>query len=168
MHRSFINLKEMLINESLPLPNAASFQAVSILSESYDAKNQNWLINVIVTVRNFHNLQIQMNIGPDYKVLFSEIKHIYYRYSFYETTNYLKSLDGYFVTSQKIPPVYETMDWYSRQLMVVYDSRPNRTEGTKFEKVGVSGIEASHMLGAIVLPDLAKVSYDFNFTFRRN
>jgi hypothetical protein len=29
---SFINLKEMLINESLPLPNSATFQAVTILS----------------------------------------------------------------------------------------------------------------------------------------
>lgn len=168
VHRSFLNLKEMLINESLPLPNGASFQSVSVLTESYDAKNQNWLIEVIVTVRNFHNLQVLMMIGPDYKILHSEIKHVYYRYNFYESTNYLKTFDGYFVTTQKIPPVYEGFDMYTKQLMVVYDSRPNRTEVEAPSRIGPSKIEASHMLGAIALPDLGRVTFDFNFTFRRN
>jgi hypothetical protein len=123
---------------------------------------------VIVTIRNFHNIQVEMMIGPDYKVLLAEIKHVYYRYSFYETTNYLKALDGYFVVTQKVPAVYDINDKFSRQMVAVYDSRPNRTEQHKVERVGASGIEASHMLGAIVLPDLGRVTYDFNFTFRRN
>lgn len=125
---SFINLREMLLNESLPLPNQATFQAVTVIDETYDAKNQNWLIDLIVSIRNFHNIHLQILVSSDHKVLFSEIKQVYYRYSFYESTNYLKSFDGYFVTVQRIPSVYETIDWWSRQLLVVYDTRPNRTE----------------------------------------
>jgi len=167
LHISFINLREMMLNESLPLPNSATFQAVTVIAESYDAKNQNWLLDLIVSIRNFHNVHLQVFVGPDHKVLHSEIKHIYYRYSFYESTNYLKSFDGYFATVQRIPTAYETFDWFSRQLLVVYDTRPNRTETTS-EKFGASPIEASHMLGAIVLDDLGPVAYDFNFTLRRN
>jgi hypothetical protein len=68
---------------------------------------------------------------------------------------------------QKIPEVYETFDWYTRQLLVVYDTRPNRTE-TVTENLGVTTINGSHMLGAIVINDLGRVAFDFNFTFRRN
>jgi hypothetical protein len=158
----------MLINESLPMPNQATFQAVTIIDESYDAKNQNWLLDLIVSIRNFHNIHLQVFIGPDHKVLLSEIKHVYYRYSFYESSNYLKSFDGYFVTVQRIPTAYETFDWWNRQLLVVYDTRPNRTETMEYETIGASAIPASHMLGAIVIKDMGPVAYDFNFTIRRN
>ena len=159
-----------MINESLPLPNTATFQAVTIIAESYDAKNQNWLLDLVVSIRNFHNVHLQVFVGPDHKVLHSEIKHIYYRYSFYESTNYLKSFDGYFATVQRIPTAYETFDWFSRQLLAVYDTRPNRTESAERigEKVGASNVQGSHMLGAIVLDDLGPIAFDFNFTFRRN
>lgn len=168
LHISFINLREMLLNESLPLPNQATFQAVTIIDETYDAKNQNWLIDLIVSVRNFHNIHLQVFVGPDHKVLHSEIKHVYYRYSFYESANYIKSFDGYFVTAQHVPTAYEGFDWLTRQLLVVYDTRPNRTETVEQETIGASNIPASHMLGAVVVNDLGPLAFDFNFTIRRN
>lgn len=52
-----------------------------------------------------------------------KITHVYYRYGFYETSNYIKAFDGYFAIVQKIPILYENYPWYSKQVLTVYDTR---------------------------------------------
>jgi hypothetical protein len=48
---------------------------------------------------------------------------MFYRYGFYETTNYVKSFDGYFVLMHKIPTSLGDFIHYSSQIMTVYDTR---------------------------------------------
>lgn len=38
----------------MPLPNDAHFQAVTILNEHHDAQSEYWLLDVVVTIRGFH------------------------------------------------------------------------------------------------------------------
>ena len=53
---NFINLKELLGNISMPLPNDAHFQAVTVVKEHYSDMDQYWLVDVVVSIRNFHNI----------------------------------------------------------------------------------------------------------------
>lgn len=60
-------------------------------------------------------------------VLDAQITRIYEKYSYYLSTNYLKSFDGYFAVIQTLPSFLDNMVKYSKQILAVYDSRPNRT-----------------------------------------
>ena len=51
-----------------------------------------------------------------------DIVKFFYRYGFYETSNYVKAFDGYFAVVQKIPLIYEEYPFYSKQVLTVYDS----------------------------------------------
>ena len=102
-------------------------------------------------------------------VLDSRITHVYLRYSYYQASNYIKALDGYFVVNQKIPSFLESYDHYSKQILAVYDTRPNRTNPQYLIVNGTAtNVETSYMLGGLVLNDTGDVTFDFNFTFRRN
>lgn len=84
-------------------------------------------------------------------------------------TNYLKSFDGYFAVVQTLPSFLHQMVNYSRQILAVYDARPNRTNPQYHHINGVkTGIETIRMMGGIEIDDLGDVTYDFNFTIRRN
>lgn len=84
-----------------------------------------------MSIRNFHTVEVQVFIAADHKVLLAELVHVYYRYSFYESSNYIKSLDGYFALIYKLPDPYQAFPWLTLQVLAVYDSRPNRTEVSK-------------------------------------
>ena len=117
---------------------------------------------MIVTTRNFHIFEVLTNFDPTGSLQHPKINHVYYRYGFYETTNYLKVFDGYFAVVQKIPILYEDYPWYSKQLLTVYDTR----ERYKF-RMAEGDVTSSRMLGGMVFPP-GRITFDFNFTFVRN
>ena len=131
----FINLKEELTRIHLPLPNAAFFTAVAINKEYYDAKFGYWQSEVIVATSNFHSFQVNLHIDKTGTVVAHEIAKIFYRYGFYETENYIKAFDGYFAVGQRLPTMLEPWDFYSKTVLIVYDTYEhwtfNATTGEK-------------------------------------
>lgn len=61
---------------------------------------------MIVTTRGFHLLQLNCFFDHAGKLVDHKISRVYYRYGFYETSNYVKSFDGYFAIVQKVPVLY--------------------------------------------------------------
>lgn len=78
---------------------------------------------MIVTTRNFHIFQVNCNFDRTGTLLDHKIAKIFYRYSYYETSNYIKTFDGYFAIAQKLPISYYPFDWLSKQVLTVYDTR---------------------------------------------
>jgi hypothetical protein len=101
----------------------AFYEAVTITTEYYNAGFKYWQTEFIVTTRNFHIFQINCHISQTGQILTTELAKIYYRYGFFETTNYIKQFDGYFAVAQKLPVLYEVFNWYNRQVLTLYDTR---------------------------------------------
>ena len=97
------------------------------------------------------------------KLVDHRIVQFFYRYGFYETTNYVKSFEGYFAVVQKVPRIYEPFPWYSKQVLTLYDSKDKFV----FEDVSEGNITGVYMLGGMSFPE-GRVTFDFNFTFSRN
>ena len=155
-------MREELVKHHLPMPNNAYFEAVSVSHEYFDPTFKYWEIELIVTTRNFHIFQVNTNFDPTGSLQHPKIAHVYYRYGFYETSNYLKVFDGYFAVAQKIPILYKDYPWFSQQVLTVYDTK-ERFKPMLFEE----DVPASRMLGGMVFP-AGRLTFDFNFTFVRN
>jgi hypothetical protein len=171
----FVDMNKLLISKDLHLPNLAFFEAVKVAEQYYDENFKYWELELIVTTRNFHIFQVNMHVDKTGTVLESKLAKVFYRYGFYQTTNYIKAFDGYFAVVQKIPSIYEVYDSYSKQVLTVYDTKErwvfNESTGVD-EPAPVSyyedtDIPATWMLGGMVFPK-GRVSFDFNFTLTRN
>lgn len=159
----------------LPLPNMAFFTAITVSSEYYDKTYKYWMTELIVVISNFHSFQVNLHIDASGTLVSHDIAKVFYRYGFYETHNYVKSFDGYFVVTQKVPTIFEEYDWYSKQVLTVYDTRErwifNETTQTKTKAEPIyfegTNIPVQFMLGGYTFRQ-GRVAYDFNFTFTRN
>ena len=117
-----MDLREELLKAHMPMPNMAFFEAVSVLNQFYNSGFKMWETDLIVTTRNFHMFEVKCHFDKTGTLLDHDITHVYYRYGFYETSNYIKTFDGYFAVTQKIPLIYQDIPWYSKQVITVYDS----------------------------------------------
>lgn len=81
----FIDMKEELLKQNLPMPNMAFFTAVSINKEYYDKTYNYWQTEVIVVTSNFHTFQVNLQIDKTGTVVRHEIAKVFYRYGFYQT-----------------------------------------------------------------------------------
>ena len=166
---NFINVKELLGNISYPLPNDAHFASVAILNEVYNGVSEYWLLDVVVSIRGFHSVELNILVDKAGSVLESRITKVYQRYAYYQSTNYLKAFDGYFAVVQVLPSFLHNIVNYSRQILAVYDARPNRTNPQYLDINGTaSQVELIRMMGGIAIEDFGQVAFDFNFTIRRN
>lgn len=156
-----MDLREELFSAHLPMPNSAFFEAVTVSKEYYDPTFKYWDVELIVTTRNFHILQVNCNFDKTGTLIDHKIAKIFYGYGYYEVTNYIKSFDGYFAVVYKLPTMYEPFDWLSKQVLAVYDTRE------RWGPMQVNGIPAFYMLGGMTFPH-GRVTFDFNFTFKRN
>ena len=158
----FYDMKEELLKHHLTLPNLAFFEAVAINHEFYDPLFRYWEVELIVTTRNFHIFEVLATFDKTGTLLYANITHVYYRYGYYETTNYLKVFDGYFAVVQKIPKLYEDYFSKSKQVLTVYDTRE------RYTRLLLEGdVPASYMMGGMPFP-FGRITFDFNFTFVRN
>lgn len=78
---------------------------------------------MVITTKNFHIFQFMFHFDKTGTIVDKKLLKVFYKYGFYETSNYIKSFDGYFVVTQKIPIAFADFDWYNRQVMTVYDTR---------------------------------------------
>lgn len=118
-----MDLGEELTAQHLPMPNMAFFEAITVVQEYYNAAFKYWEIDFVVTTRNFHIFQVNTFFDKAGKLVDHRIEHVHYRYGFYETSNYVKSFDGYFVVVQKVPILMEPFPWYSKQVLTIYDTK---------------------------------------------
>ena len=102
----FMDLSDELMRQHLPMPNMAFFEAVTPLNENYNQIFKHWEIDILVTTRNFHMFQVNCFFDAAGKLVDHQIIRVFYRYGFYETSNYVKSFDGYFAVVQKVPFMY--------------------------------------------------------------
>jgi hypothetical protein len=80
-----VDLLVLLEKNSLHLPTDAAIHAVALVGHQYHP-NFN-LERVVVTVHNYHNLEVTLVFDDNGKLLSSILHRIYYRYSFFETYN---------------------------------------------------------------------------------
>ena len=160
-----MDLREELTKAHLPMPNMAFFEAVTVSNEYYDPTFKYWQVELLVTTRNFHIFQVNCHFDQTGSLLTNDIAHVFYRYGFYETSNYIKTFDGYFAVVQKIPLLYQDYPWYSKQVVTVYDTRERWHPPKEHQLEG--DIPSSYMLGGRVFP-VGRVTFDFNFTLKRN
>lgn len=85
------------------MPNDAHFAAVTVLNEYHSGLDDYWLLDVAVSIRGFHTLELNILVDKSGTVLNAEITKIYERYAYYQSTNYLKAFDGYFAVVQTLP-----------------------------------------------------------------
>ena len=164
-----------MIRNHVPLPNAAFFTAIAINKEYYDNRFGYWQTEVIVVTSNFHTFQVNLHIDRTGTVVAHEIAKIFYRYGFYENSNYIKTFDGYFAVGQRLPTILEVFDWYSKTVLVVYDTyeRWNLNETSGLEEPAAlryyegTNIPVSYLLGGYTFKK-GRISFDWNFTFVRN
>lgn len=120
-----------------------------------------------MTTRNFHIFQVDINFDQTGTMLYHKISKVFYQYGFYQTSNYIKTFDGYFAVAQKLPINMEPIDKYSRQVLTVYDTRERWRPMQEENPSANNTVPGYYMLGGMPLPK-GRVSFDFNFTFRRN
>lgn len=72
-------------------------------------------------------MELNILVDKSGSVLETRITKVYQRYAYFLSTNYLKAFDGYFAVVQVLPYWLREMVNYSRQVLAVYDARPNRT-----------------------------------------
>lgn len=101
----------------------AFFESVTVSNMHYDSTFKYWEVELIVTTRNFHIFQVNCNFDQTGTLTEHKIAKVFYRYGYFETTNYIKSFDGYFVVVQKLPVMYEPFEWLSRQVLTLYDTK---------------------------------------------
>lgn len=90
------------------MPNMAFFEAISVINEFYNSAFRYWEIDFVITTRNFHMFQLNCFFDRAGKLVRNDddIVKVFYRYGFYETSNYVKAFDGYIAVVQKVPYIY--------------------------------------------------------------
>ncbi len=105
------------------MPNVAYFEAVTAVTVFYDPMFKYWDVDLVVTTRNFHIFQVNCWFDKSGSLVDHKIAKVFYRYAYYETSNYIKTFDGYFAVVQKLPVSFEPFHWLSRQVLTVYDTK---------------------------------------------
>jgi hypothetical protein len=121
MNIYFINIEELLEEHGEHMPDDAVFLSVSFCAYKYIPNF--YTETVIVTTKNYHNLEIMILYDNNGKVLKSILHRIYYRYAYYMATGLVKSAIGYVAINYMIPAEQEYKTNYTRQIVAVYDSQ---------------------------------------------
>ena len=105
-------------------------------------------------------------------ILESTLGQVFYKYGFYETSNYIKQFDGYFAVVQTLPTIYQDFDWFSKQVLTVYDTKERWVLDSTTETIPPhyyqgTNVTASWIHGGMQFPK-GRLTFDFNFTFTRN
>jgi hypothetical protein len=76
-------MREELITLHLPMPNNAFFESVVVSNEFYDPIFKNWLVEIIVTTRNFHTFEVACHFDNSGTLNNPKITKAFYGYGFY-------------------------------------------------------------------------------------
>lgn len=112
----------------------------------------------MVTIKNYHNLEITLVFDDNGKLLSQILHRVYYRYGFYDTINSVKANSGYVAITYIIPSSQMLNTSLSRQIVAVYDSRDYDDEHEK-------GYSERYMLGGLQHNDTEPLMFAFNTTY---
>jgi hypothetical protein len=153
---NYINVRTLLEKFELHFPTDASFQAVNLIAYKYSPHF--YMESVIITTKNYHNIEVMLVFDDNGNVLSSIIHRIYYRYGFYNTVNDVKTSSGYLAISYIIPYTQEYMTKYTRQIVAVYDT-------TDYPGEHDLGYSTRYMLGAFRGNKTNPFIFAFNTTY---
>jgi hypothetical protein len=122
------------------MPDDAIFLSVSFCAFKYVPHF--YTETVIVTTKNYHNLEIMIIYDNNGKVVKSILHRIYYRYGYYLAAGLVKSAIGYVAINYIIPAEQELSTNFTRQIVAVYDSSDYDYDHEK-------GYSERYMLGAV-------------------
>lgn len=156
INTAYIDLNKLLNEHNFHMPNDAVFLAVTHTGFKYNPALE--VENILVTTSGYHNFEFTL-VYDDKGQLVGQLLHrVYYRYAYYNTHNYVRAANGYFAVAYVIPPVFEYMTDYSRQLIALYDTMDYEGE---FEK----GYSERYMLGAHPFNHTDQCAFGFNNTY---
>jgi dTDP-4-amino-4,6-dideoxygalactose transaminase len=84
------------------MPDDAIFLSVAFCSYKYNPVF--YIESVVVTTKNYHNLEILLIYDDHGKVVHRNLHRIFYRYGFYNAIGEVKSAIGYVAINYIIPP----------------------------------------------------------------
>ena len=94
----------------------------------------------------------------DGNILSSILHRVLYRYAYYMSTNYVRSVYGYIAMSYILPPIYRSFTNYTRQVVAVYDS-------TDYESDHEKGYSERYMVGSFRSNRTTPLVFAFNTTY---
>lgn len=152
---TFINVKKLLEDNNLHMPNDASFLAITYVKSIYNPHFDTE--NVIITTYGYDNFEITLYYDDDGHVGAPILHRIYQRYSFYNAVNEVHARSGFIIIGYMIPPNMESLD-FRKQYIAVYDSIDYPHE---FDK----GYSERYMIGAVPLNTLTRAGFSLNTTY---
>ena len=152
-------MKALLEKNNMHMPSDGSFQAVTLSSYKYSPHFD--VEAVIVTTKGYHNFEVLLAYDDDGNVQSSVLHRVYYRYAYYNTFNDVRVSQGYVAIPYVIPPIYEYMTNYTRQIVAVYDT----SDYTSDPMPAAGNISARYMLGAFRSNKTTPLVFAFNTTY---
>ena len=112
---------------------------------------------IIVTTNNYHNFEFTIIYDLNAQIIATHLHRVYYRYGFYQGANLVKCEDGYMAVPYTIPSFMAHIPKYSRQLVVVYDTRDYDNEHHE-------GFGKRYILGGFRINSTKPPGFGFNVT----
>lgn len=153
---TFINVKKLLEENNLHMPNDAAFLAISYVKATYNPHFD--VENVVVTTKGYHNFEITIVYDDSGHVQGTVLHRVYQRYSFYNAANEVQARSGFIVIGYVLPPNIDQTLGYRKQYITLYDSIDYPHESEK-------GYSEHYMIGAIPLNDTTAANFAINTTF---
>lgn len=150
-----MDLNKLLKDNNLHMPKDAFFEAVTLTNAQYNSPHFE-IENIVVTTSGFHNFEITL-VYDEARLISSILHRVYYRYAFYESTNFVRSAGNYLAVGYSLPEMFEWTE-YSRQLIVVYDAKDYPGDAVK-------GYSERYMMGAHTIDHSHQSTFGFNTTY---
>jgi hypothetical protein len=152
---SFVNVRQLLQDVKIHIPNDASFQAISYVKSNviphFDSEN------IVITMKGFDNFEIMLIYDEDGRLQTQVLHRIYKRYAFYNTFNEVHARNGFIVVGYIFPPNMVS-DVYRKQYIALYDSidYPHESE---------QGYSEHEIISAIPLDTTTAAMFAINTTY---
>jgi hypothetical protein len=159
---SFLDLNALLARYNYSMPASSLFLGVRIVDFYYDRHFDYEEVQLLVTTSNFHSFVLNISYDSHGVQIDARLTAVLLKYGYYNTNNYVKSIDGLVALGLVLPPEFQWIDYLPKQLLVLYDTRrhaEDRWDGPP---------RVLHFLGAIKSNSTFEFTYDFNFTVRRH
>lgn len=151
----YVDMNDLLKKNTMHMPSDATFQAITFAGLDVDEHFEKE--RIIITTKGYHNFEVLI-VYDESDHIFSTILHrVYYRYSFYNAYNDVKSISGYVAIGYTLPNIYSIYN-YTRQYIALYDTNDYEHESDK-------GYSERYILGAFPVNYRDPCSFAFNKTY---
>ena len=102
------------------MPTDACFFAVTLAAPKYNPKFDTE--SMLITTNKYHNFEILIVYDDSGHIVSSILHRVHYRYGYYEGHNNVRASYGYVAIPFSLPPIYQLITNYTRQVIGVYDT----------------------------------------------